>query len=259
MIFGVEYNGGIWKMSAENGKKKSRKALYFFLGALVVLILGIAAANGSGKDKDKADPVSSQATDSPKASDGAKEASPEASPESTPEASKEPAQPDAATYKDGQYLVGSDIESGLYRVKLTDTLMHMGYVERSKDTDMEMDSIIANIILTGDGYVEIKDTDAAVKLTGVELTKVDKDKLVPDLKSEVEDGIYLVGIDIKPGKYKVEVTDTVMNMGYVERAKNVSMGMEDIIANEVLQGPGYVTVKDTDFAIRVQGAKLTLQ
>lgn len=239
------------EMSAENGKKKSKKALYFFIAAMIVLALGIAASIGSDKDKDKSDPVASQATNSSK--DNKDKAEP------SPKASEKPSKVEAPTYKVGQYLVGKDIDSGLYKVKLTDTIMHMGYVERSKDTDMELGSIIANIILTGDGYVEIKDTDVAVKLTGVELTKVDKDKLVPDLKSEVEDGIHLVGIDVKPGKYKVEVTDTVMNMGYVERAKNVSMGMEDIIANEIFQGPGYITVKDTDFAIRVQGAKLTLQ
>lgn len=65
--------------------------------------------------------------------------------------------------------------------------------------------------------------------------------------------------DIKPGTYKVEVTDETTKMGYVERAKNVSMGMDDIIANEIVQGQGYVTIKPSDFAIRVQGAKLTLK
>ena len=45
----------------------------------------------------------------------------------------------------------------------------------------------------------------------------------------------------------------------VERARNVSMGFDDIIANELFQGQGYVKVKESDFAIRVQGAKLTLQ
>ena len=165
----------------------------------------------------------------------------------------------AAKYGNGTYLVGKDIESGLYKATLTDTFTKMGYIERSKDLNMELDSILANIMLTGDGYVDIKDTDVAVKLQGVEISPVDLKTLEKDIKSEVEGGIYLVGYDIEPGRYKVEVTDDISKMGYVERAKNVSMGLNDIIANEIFQGPGYVDVKKSDFAIRVQGAKLTLQ
>ena len=32
-----------------------------------------------------------------------------------------------------------------------------------------------------------------------------------------------------------------------------------IISNEIFQGPGYIDIKESDFAIRVQGAILTLQ
>ena len=71
--------------------------------------------------------------------------------------------------------------------------------------------------------------------------------------------LFIVGFDIKPGTYKTEVTDTTMKIGYVERLKDVSMNGDAIIANEVLQGPGYVKIKESDFAVRVQGAKLTLQ
>jgi hypothetical protein len=162
-------------------------------------------------------------------------------------------------YVNGTYLVGKDIPSGLYRVILTDDITHMGYVERSKDLDMEINSIIANIVLTGNGYVEIKNTDKAVKLQGVELFPVDLKTLKPDIKREVLGGIYLVGYDVAPGTYKVEVTDSTTEMGYVERAKNVSMGMNDIIANEIVKGQGYVKIKKTDFAIKVQGARLIFQ
>lgn len=137
--------------------------------------------------------------------------------------------------------------------------MKIGYIERAKDVSMESDSILANIILTGDGYVEIKDTDVAVKLQGVEISPINLKDLTPNIKTEVSDGIYLVGFDIKPGTYKTEVTDTTMKIGYVERLKDVSMNGDAIIANEVLQGPGYVKIKESDFAVRVQGAKLTLQ
>lgn len=137
--------------------------------------------------------------------------------------------------------------------------MKMGYIERAKDLDMELDSIIANIILTGNGYVEILDTDVAIKLQGVEIEPISLETLTPNLKKEATDGIYLVGYDLAPGTYKVEVTDTVTKIGYVERARRVSMGMEDIIANELVQGSGYVKIQKGDFAVRLQGVKITLQ
>lgn len=162
-------------------------------------------------------------------------------------------------YGNGVYLVGKDIQSGIYRVILKDNFLNMGYVERKKDLDMGFNSIIANIVLTGDGYVEIKKTDVAVKLQGVEIFPIDLKTLEPNIKTVLSGGIYLVGYDIQPGTYKVEVTDTATNVGYVERARSVAMGMKDIIANDVVQGQGYVKVKKRDFAIKVQGATLTLQ
>lgn len=169
------------------------------------------------------------------------------------------ATPKVKTYSDGKYLVNKDIQSGLYKVTLTDTLMKMGYVERAKDINMESDNIIANIILTGDGYVEILDTDVAVKLQGVEIEPIKLEKLTVNLKAELTDGIHLVGYDIAPGTYKVEVTDTSTKMGYVERAKSVAMGVDDIIANEIIKGQGVVKIEKGDFAVRLQGVKITKQ
>ena len=160
-------------------------------------------------------------------------------------------------FTDGTYMVGTDIPSGLYQVTITDTISNMGYVERSKDVNMEVDSIIANIILTGNGYVEVKDTDKAIKIQGAELKPIKLEELVKNIKTEVSDGIYLVGYDLEPGTYKVEVTDTTSNMGYVERSKSLAMGGDDIIANEVIQGPSYVKIEKGDFAIRLQGVKIT--
>ena len=166
---------------------------------------------------------------------------------------------DTKKYSDGKYLVGTDIESGLYRVTLTSNATKMGYIERSKDVNMETDSIIANIILTGNGYVEILPTDVAVKLIGVEIEPIKLEDMKPNLKSEVSDGIYLVGYDIAPGTYKIEVTDTVTKIGYVQRSRSVAMGSDDIIANEIEQGQGYVKIEEGDFAVRLQGVTLTLQ
>ena len=83
--------------------------------------------------------------------------------------------------------------------------------------------------------------------------------LILNLMTLASDGIYLIGYDLNPGTYKVEVTDTVTKMGYVQRSKSVAMGMDDILANEIIQGPGYVKIEKGDFAVRLQGVKITLQ
>lgn len=160
------------------------------------------------------------------------------------------------TYESGMYKVGTDIMPGLYKVEI-DGLMGMGYVERAKDSSMSVESILANILLTGNGYAEIKDTDAFVKITGAVLTPFDTSTAVPSFSSEYSDGMYLVGIDIEPGEYKVEVTDTVTKMGYVERLSDASYNFDSIISNSVIQNQAYVTIEATDFAIRLQGVKLS--
>lgn len=236
-----------------NSKTKTQKPIYkkwWFWGvAALVVIVAIAAVNGgkagTGGNISAVSAASDKAVTSGKTAVSGK--------------ASEPPVAKAKVYKDGTYMVGKDIEAGLYKATLTDTLMKMGYIERAKAVTMSTDDILANIILTGNGYVEIKSTDKAVKLQGVSITKIDLASLKKNPQTQVSDGMYLVGYDIKPGTYKVEVTDQTTNMGYVERTANASMDTNDIIANEIIQSSGYVKIKDTDFAVRVQGVKLTLQ
>jgi hypothetical protein len=163
--------------------------------------------------------------------------------------------PTSNAIKQGTYKVGSDIQPGLYKVIVTDSFMSMAYIDRSKDASMELDSIIANGIIFNSGYVRIKESDAYVKIQSA--TLYPEDTIEINIRDAFEDGIYLVGVDIAPGTYKVEITDTTMNMGYVERQSDVSMEFGDIITNEIFQGQGYVEIKSSDFSVKVQGATLT--
>lgn len=214
--------------------------------AILVILIAIGSAMGGNKDDSNAAKTSANKSSNTASSN-------------TSTNTNTPAAPKVKTYSDGTYLVNKDITSGLYKVTLEDNGFKMGYVERAKDVNMQTDSIIANIILTGNGYVEIKKTDVAVKLQGVTLEPIKLADLKPAIKNEATDGIYLVGYDLAPGTYKVEVTDTTTKMGYVERSKSVAMGTEDIIANEIQQGPGYVKIENGDFAVRLQGVKITIQ
>lgn len=240
-------------MSKEKIKKPFYKKWWVWLIAVIVVI-GIATSgdseeNQTAEEKSNSTPASTEPKDTEKDTNSNDEEENEEAPEE---------EPVSTTYKTGTYLVGTDIEAGLYHVKVVGFL-GMSYIERASDVSMEFDDIIANVVLTGDGYIEILEDDVAVKIQDAELTKVVFEELEKDIKTEVEDGIYLVGIDIEPGQYKVEITDTITGMAYVERASRVSMGFDDIIANELFQGPGYVNISESDFAVKVQGAKLIKQ
>lgn len=165
----------------------------------------------------------------------------------------------ANVYSNGTYIVNKDIQSGLYRVTLTDTLTKVGYIQRAKNVDMKLSSIIADISLTGNGYVEILKTDAAVKLKGVEIEPIKIEDLKPSIKTEATGGVYLIGYDLAPGTYEVQITDIATNSGYMQRLKSVAMGSGDIISKEIISKSGTVKIEKGDFAVLLQGVKITLQ
>jgi RNA polymerase subunit RPABC4/transcription elongation factor Spt4 len=233
-------------------KKPFYKRWWFIVLVLLALIFAIPSTGSD--DKNQSSTPTTENTEKKPSESSEQSASTEVEQEPT---STEIAEEIVANViYDGVYKVGSDIDPGLYKVTVTDTMMNMAYIDRSKDASMDMDSIIANGILSNSGYVRIKETDSYVKVQGAELSP--EDTIVKDIRTEFEDGIYLVGIDIEPGTYKVEVIDTVTGMGYVERLSDVSMEMNDIIANEIFQNQGYVEVAEGDFAVSIQGARITI-
>lgn len=62
----------------------------------------------------------------------------------------------------------------------------------------------------------------------------------------VGDGTYEVGVDMAAGKYKTTGpgADSITGMCYQQRAKDSSGEFGSIISNDLVQGPGVVTVKD---------------
>lgn len=77
----------------------------------------------------------------------------------------------------------------------------------------------------------------------------------------VGDGTYQVGTDMAAGRYKTSGPDgsSAMNMCYVSRNKNDSGEFDAIIANQIVQGPGSVTVKKGEFAQFSGGCSWTKQ
>lgn len=157
----------------------------------------------------------------------------------------EPKEEEEPTWSDGTYIVGEDIEPGIYKSDGS-----AGYYARLKDLSGGLDAIIANGNASGPVYVEIKESDEAFQTNRMTWKKIDLDKYKGEPQEHYSDGIYLVGKDIDPGTYKVDG-------GYWARLKNISGEMGAVIANENVSGTGYVTIAESDYAIEIKRGTLT--
>lgn len=71
-----------------------------------------------------------------------------------------------------------------------------------------------------------------------------------------QNGILKVGTDIQPGEYAVHLTSS--SGGYWARLSCLTGESECIIANEIVQGDGYLTIPPSDVAVKVNDIQLTL-
>ncbi len=145
----------------------------------------------------------------------------------------------------GTYLVGKDIKSGLYEGQAG---TNSCYWARLKDTSGTVDSILANDNSNGQYYIRVKATDYALQ-TDCELLLLTS-LPIPSahMPTNIDTGMYLVGIDIQPGTYKGQAgTDSC----YWARLKDVEGGTSSIIANDNSTGQFYIQVGKSDFALSV--------
>lgn len=216
------------------------------IGLIVVAVLFvvglIGAALGGGEDESAIQQPTVAAT--PEATDESagedSSVGPVASPTPTGEAetpatpTEEPVADEVSFPGNGMYEVGADIKPGLYRSEGS------GYWERLKDAEGSLDSIIANGNATGPAYVQIKKSDAYFATNGMgDWVLVDPDARGAEA-TEFGEGIYMVGVDIKPGTYKAS------GSGYWARLRNADGGLDAIIANGNPQGNAIVKIKATD-------------
>jgi len=77
----------------------------------------------------------------------------------------------------------------------------------------------------------------------------------PAPKALPDNGILKVGTDIQPGEYSLSPTSSIG--GYWERLSCLTGDFECIIANDNVQGDGYLTITPSDVAVKVQDLQLT--
>lgn len=221
-------------VSVEQPKKKGGCLKIGLIVVAALFVIGlIGAALGGGEDTATSDEptavATTEATDEP-TSEEAEEPAEEESPTTT----EEPAPAVVSFPGDGIYEVGEDIKAGLYRSEGS------GYWERLKDAEGTLDSIIANGNATGPIYVQIKKSDGYFSTNGMgDWVLVDTEADGPEA-TEFGEGMYMVGVDIKPGTYKAS------GSGYWARLKNAEGTLDSLIANGNAQGNAIVTIKSSD-------------
>lgn len=79
------------------------------------------------------------------------------------------------------------------------------------------------------------------------------------------DGTYLVGSEIQPGEYRVEVAKGAFgDTGFWSRCADKSCSLTGsggtlgaVIENGIVNGPGFLTIEPTDTAVKLQSLVLT--
>lgn len=161
-----------------------------------------------------------------------------------------PTEPPAtyAIFGDGTHEVGTDIAAGTYRTREPGTFC---YWARLKGFGGSLNDIIANDN-ANDAYavVSISSKDAGFESNGCGEWTKDLSRVTNSTSRIESDGTYIVGKDIKAGKWRSSGGDFC----YWARLKNFGGTLGSIVANDnVLGGRAIVTIRSTDKGFETTG------
>ena len=144
----------------------------------------------------------------------------------------------------GTYEVGEDCPPGVYRGEAREGSICKW--ARLSDLNQDPESIIAMGLHEGPFYVEVQSDDIAFT-TECELAPIAQLEPRDPLLTSVPPGMYVVGLDIAPGKYKGEPQEDLFC--FWQRLSNFR-GEDDSTIAWDLPGEEYVVEVDTtDFAV----------
>jgi hypothetical protein len=143
-------------------------------------------------------------------------------------------QKDLDVIPSGQYVVGSEVAPGLYRFA--------GYVAR---LDSEMSIITNDSVRSGLGLVKILEHDSYVEISG-EAIHIDNFPVYDVIGNAPRGGIYLVGTDIAPGKYRLHGEGRSAYYAIYDRQMNR-------IGNDLNKGSLILNLQPGTYAIEFTG------
>ena len=151
--------------------------------------------------------------------------------------------------KPGTYLVGSEIQPGIYKGIAGTDFFSSCYWERVSSLSGDLDSILANDNGQGQFYIEVLDSDYAIS-TNCEISLVEITNEMPaEFPSSISPGTYIVGRDIQSGMWKGQAGEDSLNSCYWARVKDLTGNLSSIIANDNAVGQYYIQVAESDFAL----------
>lgn len=143
-----------------------------------------------------------------------------------------------ASFGDGTYQVGADIQPGTYRTREGSPGC---YYERLSGFSGEFDDIISNGSTDAPAIVTIKPTDSGFTSQGCGTWTKDLSAITKS-KTSFGEGAYIVGTDIEPGTYR----NSGSSGCYYERLNAFTGDFDAIIANGNADTPTIVTIAPTD-------------
>ena len=162
-------------------------------------------------------------------------------------------------YSAGTYIVGKDIEPGIYEIIGTPNANYYeSYVERysSVTTDWENqlgEGYVYNA--NGIGYIEVLPTDTAIYIYNASIRKITFDDIPVDMKDTVSDGTYIVGKDLAYGTYKYTLNEGAES-SWIETYSSLNTHFENKI-NEYSGNYGYFELSEAEKTIRISDATIT--
>lgn len=167
--------------------------------------------------------------------------------------------PDPNLIRQGTYLVGADIQPGLYRgIAGTDTFDSC-YWARLSDLTGSFDAILANDNSIGQYYIEVLDSDLALE-TQCEISFLPEPLASVDSYPQViVPGAYLVGAEIEPSIYRGEAGIDPLDSCYWARLSDFSGDFNSLITNDNAIGQYYVEVRSDDYALQTQCELVSLK
>ena len=148
----------------------------------------------------------------------------------------------------GMYIVGRDIDAGTYRGEAGEDILDSCYWARLSGVTGTIDDILANDNAIGQFYVEVLETDAYLEID-CEVTPLANWPVPNPRLVSLDPGMYIVGRDIDAGTYRGEAGEDILDSCYWARLSGVTGTIDDILANNNANGPFYVEVETSDFAL----------
>lgn len=207
---------------------------------MIVLVLIIVSAANASKNNSSTPTLAATATPTTIIVNSQATIAPTAKPQPTATP-----KPTFASFGDGTYQVGKDIQPGTYRTRSASANC---YYERLKGFSGSVSDILANDNTDDPAIVTILASDKGFDSQNCGTWTKDLSQITTS-KTTFPDGMYFVGTDFTPGTYKNNGSTGC----YYARLSNFNGSTDGIIANGNVDNPTIVTIASSDKGFQSKG------